>query len=539
MRKLIDDLKSAAPAAFQSEDYQTRRGAIDEAFQKKQFEAFNALREKAAGKAITLLRTPIGFVLAPVANGEVVPPEEFNSWPEAKRQQTQTDIAALEKDLEQIVRQVPRWDKQRRDEVKTLNRDTVKFAVDHLIEEVESAFADIPRVAEHIATVRADLIENVPAFVAKSDGGEDDAGESLRQAAFERYEVNVLIAQDGNGWAPVIEELHPTLGNLIGRIDYLSLHGVLVTNFQLIKAGALHRASGGYLLIDAHSLLMEPFSWAALKRALRRGAIAIEDVGRFLGLTSTVSLEPDPIPLNVKVVLFGDRILYFLLSALDPELGEHFKVLADFEDDLARTPENEAIFARLVASIASRDGLTALDREAVARVIEHAARLASHSRKLSLFVNELREAMIEADGCARQDKRDLIVRADVERALEARIRRGARLRDRSLESIVEGVSLIATEGHRVGQINGLSVIELGGSTFGRPTRITCQTRPGAGKVVDIEREVELGGPIYSKGVLIFRLPRGTIRDGHADVAVRELGVRTILWRRRRRQRILR
>jgi predicted ATP-dependent protease len=196
-------------------------------------------------------------------------------------------------------------------------------------------------------------------------------------------------------------------------------------------------------------------------------------------------------------------MLYFLLSALDPELGEHFKVLADFEDDLARTPENEAIFARLVASIASRDGLAAFDREAVARVIEHAARLASHSGKLSLFVNELREAMIEADGCARQDKRDLIVRADVERALEARIRRGARLRDRSLESIVEGVSLIATEGVRVGQINGLSVIELGGSTFGRPTRITCQTRPGAGKVVDIEREVELGGPIHSKGVLIL------------------------------------
>ena len=193
--------------------------------------------------------------------------------------------------------------------------ETAKFAVDHLIEEVAAAFADIPRVAKHIDTVRADLIENVPMFAARGDGGEGEAGEPLQGAAFDRYEVNVLIAQNGAAGAPIVDELHPTLGNLIGRIDYVSAHGVLMTNFRLIKPGAIHRASGGYLLIDARALLIEPFSWSALKRALRRGEIVIEDVGRFLGLTSTVSLEPDAIPLRVKVVLFGDRLLYFLLSA--------------------------------------------------------------------------------------------------------------------------------------------------------------------------------------------------------------------------------
>ncbi len=502
MRKLVEDLKIAAPAAFQSEDYQTRRSAIDEAFQKKQFEAFSGLREKAGEKAILLLRTPVGFALAPSENGQVVPPDEFNAWPEAKRLQVQTDIEALETDLEHIVRQIPQWDKQRRDDVRALNRETAKFAVDHLIEEVAAAFADLPRVAQHIDTVRADLIENVPMFVARSDG-EGETGEPLQWTAFDRYEVNVLIAQNGAAGAPVVEELHPTLGNLIGRIDYVSSHGVLMTNFRLIKPGAIHRASGGYLLIDARSLLIEPFSWTALKRALRRGEVVIEDVGRFLGLTSTVSLEPDPIPLQVKVVLLGDRLLYFLLSAFDPDLGEHFKILADFEDDLARNPENEAIFARLVGSLAHRDGLRALDREATARVVEHAARLAAHSGKLSLRVNDLREALIEADLCAREAKRDLVARADVERALHARERRASRLRDRMQEAILERVALIATEGVRVGQVNGLSVIEIGGFAFGRPTRITCQTRPGGGKVVDIEREVELGGPIHSKGVLIL------------------------------------
>jgi len=503
MRKLIEDLKTTAPAAFQSEDYQTRRSAIDEAFQKIQFEAFTALRHKAAERSILLLRTPVGFALAPSENGEVVPPDQFSGWPETRREAMQAEIAALEKELEHIVRQVPLWDKQRRDAVRVLNRETAKFAVDHLIEDARAAFADLPRVAQQIEAVRADLIETVPALAAKGEGGEGEAADPARAVVFERYDVNAFVAQNGATGAPLAEELHPTLGNLIGRIDYVSTHGVLVTNFMLVKAGAIHRAGGGYLMLDLRALLMEPFSWPALKRTLKRGQIAIEDVGRFLGLTNTVTLEPDPIPLNVKFVLFSDRLLYFLLCAYDPDFGEHFKVLADFEDDFARTPENEAAFVRLTASIARRDGLKPLDRAAAARVVEHAARLADHSGKLSLRVAELREALIEADFCAGRAGRSVIAREDVERALQARVRRASRIRDRSRESILERVALIDTEGARVGQVNGLSVIEIGGFAWGRPTRITCQTRPGGGKVVDIEREVELGGPIHSKGVLIL------------------------------------
>ncbi len=412
--------------------------------------------------------------MAPAANGEVVPPDQFNAWPEGKRVETQAEIAALEEELERIVRQIPQWEKQRREEVRTLNRETAKYAVDHLIEEVRAAFVDLPRVVQHIEAVRADLIENVPMFAAaRSEGGEGEAADPARGAPFERYEVNLLITQNGVPGAPVVEELHPTLGNLIGRTDYVSMHGVLVTNFLLIKAGAIHRASGGYLLLDARALLMEPFSWTALKRTLKRGEIAIEDVGRFLGLTSTFSLEPDPIPLNVKVVLIGDRLLYFLLFAYDPELAEHFKVLVDFEDELARTPDTEAVFARLAGSIAKGDGLRALEREAAARVVEHAARLADHAGKLSLSVTNLRETLIEADFCARGAGRETIARADIERALQARVQRVSRLRDRARETIIERIALIDTEGARVGQINGLSVIEIGGFAFGRPTRITC------------------------------------------------------------------
>ena len=277
MGKLIDDLKAAAPTAFQSEDYETRRSGIDEAFQKKQFEAFNELRRKAAEKSIVLLRTPVGFALAPAENGEVVPPDQFSAWPKERRAALQAEISVLEKELEHVVRQMPQWEKQRRDDIRALNRETAKYAVDHLIEEVRGAFADIPRVAEHIEAVRADLIENVPIFASRGEGGEGEPVEAARAAAFERYEVNVLVSQNGAQGAPLVEELHPTLGNLIGRIEYVSAHGVLITNFLLIKAGALHRASGGYLLLDLRALLMEPFSWTALKRALKRGEIAIED----------------------------------------------------------------------------------------------------------------------------------------------------------------------------------------------------------------------------------------------------------------------
>ncbi len=505
MQKLIDDLRTALPAVFQSEDYQTRRGAIDEEFQKQQGEAFSALRDKAAEKSIVILRTPFGFALAPSRDGQVVPPEEFNQWPDDKKKEVQAEIAVLERDLEHIVRQLPVWEKQRRDALRQLNRETASFAVGQLIEETKAAFGDLPRLVEHIEKVRADLIENVTAFILRSaEEGEDQADELRAVSPFDRYKVNVLVAHDDDEpGAPVIEELHPALGNLIGRIEYQSLRGALVTNFQLIKAGAIHRANGGYLLLDARALLMEPYSWMALKRTLRRGDIIIEDITRFLGFASTVSLQPDPIPLKIKVVLFGDRMLYFLLAALDPELRDHFKVLADFEDDFARTPEGEALLARLVAAIVQQEKLRPFERDAVARVLEHAARLAGHAGKLSLLIEQLNEVLIEADFRAGGAGHAAATRADIEATLQARIYRASRLRDRSQESILEKVALIDTTGARVGQINGLSVLELGGFAFGRPTRITCQVRPGTGRVVDIEREVELGGPLHSKGVLIL------------------------------------
>jgi lon-related putative ATP-dependent protease len=301
----------------------------------------------------------------------------------------------------------------------------------------------------------------------------------------------------------VIYEDHPIYNNLVGRIEHLAQMGALLTDFTLIKSGALHRANGGYLILDARQLLLQPYAWDALKRVLRSRELRIESLGQALSLVSTVSLEPQPIPLDVKVVLVGERLLYYLLHRYDPDFGELFKVEADFSEGMDRTSENNLLYARLLATLIRREKLRSLDRGAVARVIEQSARAMGDAEKLSVHLLSIVDLLREADYWADVADNDAMTAADVQRAIDAQIHRADRLRERLQERIQRGTILIDTAGERVGQVNGLSVLQLGHFAFGRPNRITARVRLGKGEVVDIEREVELGGPIHSKGVLIL------------------------------------
>jgi lon-related putative ATP-dependent protease len=363
-------------------------------------------------------------------------------------------------------------------------------------------------VRAYLADVERDVIDGAERFLARS---EDDPPDALLRALhqrggedrFRRYRVNVMIDHAANHGAPVVYEDNPTHANLIGRIEHAAELGALITEFTLIRPGALHRANGGYLLLDAIKLLQQPFAWDAVKRALRTREIRIESLGQALGLPATVSLEPEPIPLDTKVVLLGDRVLYYLLAAHDPEFGDLFKVMADFEQDLDRSRDADIAYARLIAGLVRKHGLRAFDRGAVARVIEHASRLASDGDKLSLHLRSIVDLLHEAEHCASGAGRATTTADDVQAAIDAQLRRAGRIRERMLEAIRRKLVLIDTGGDRVGQVNGLSVIDLGGHGFGQPTRITARARVGDGKVIDIEREVELGGPIHSKGVLIL------------------------------------
>jgi len=503
----IDELRSAIPAMFESEDYQSRRRAIDEQTHGSQEEAFAALGKKAEVEDITILRTPLGFAMAPARDGKVVKPEEFNKLPEPERRAIQKKIEALQKRLEAILKQVPRLEKDRRKRIRELNDELAEVAVRQALSEGEETFADLPDVVDYLKRVGADLISNVALFLGDAgESGEVDAHpeESAQDARFRRYMVNVVIGDGVADGAPILEEDNPTLGNLVGRVEHISQMGTLVTDFLLIKPGVLHKANGGYLLLDARKVLLQPFAWEALKRALKGRKIAIESPAEQLSLVSTVSLEPDRIPLQLKTVLFGDRRLYYLLSALDPEFQGLFKVAADFDDSMDHTDENADIYARLVASIVERHGLRPADAPAVARIIDEGARLAEDSEKLTLRIEALADILCEADYWAGEARRKIIKASDVSRAVKENIFRLDRLREKSQESITRNIMLIDTRGSHVGQINGLSVLTLGKFSFGRPSRITARVRMGAGRLIDIEREVELGGPLHSKGVMILR-----------------------------------
>lgn len=515
MAELIDDLSSAIPAMFESEDYRNRRKSIDDDFEAAQEKAFDSLREKAQAQDIAILRTPMGFALAPLKSGQVVKPDAFNALPQAEREAIEEKIGALQEELEAILRDMPQIEKDRRQKIRKLNADLAELVVGTSIKDVAKQFKDHPDILTYLDEARSDLIDNVELFLKPRQEEEESAfGGAMRlltkHPLFARYGVNVLVSHAPDGdvtevpqGAPVVFEEHPAFNNIFGRIDHRATMGTLVTDFTLIKSGALHRANGGYLVLDALRVLTEPFVWDALKRCLLRKKIEITSPTEELGLSTTETLVPDAIPLKVKLVLIGERRLYYLLASLDPEFNDLFKVQADFEDEMPRAEETELMFARLVGSMSRSERLRHLTPAAVARLIEEASRDAEDSERLSLRVGVIADVVREADFWAAGRDGELIDAEDVTKAIDEQRHRSERIRERSLEAITRKIMLIDTDGEAVGQVNGLSVISLGSLSFGKPSRISARVRMGSGKVVDIEREVELGGPIHSKGVLIL------------------------------------
>lgn len=501
MQQLVAELQATIPAVFEGEEYRRRLGQIDEEYGERQTQAFVAVGDEATKQGITLLRTPNGFSFAPAKGDEVMSPDEYEKLPPEEKARIEQAIARLQEELEKVIRQVHQWRRERIERVRKLNEEAVLFAVGHLIDDLRSTYAAFPAVCSYLNEVQQNVIESMDEFRHPKEGMAGLAALTGQMPDFSRFRVNLLVARDGTQGAPVVYEEHPTYQNLLGRVEHLSQLGALVTNFLLIKPGALHQANGGYLLLDAFKLLSQPFAWEGLKRALSTREVRIESLGQMYSLVSTVSLEPEPIPLDAKVILIGNRMLYYLLAQYDPEFGELFKVVADFEDEVGRNADNDLLYARLVGTLVRRDKLRAFDRGAVARVIEHSARRAEDAEKLSTHIESLADLVREADYWAGQGTRDVVTRDDVERAIDAQIRRADRLRDRSHEAIVRGILHIDTAGERVGQVNGLSVFQLGDFSFAQPSRITANTRLGEGELVDIQREVKLGGSIHSKGVL--------------------------------------
>jgi len=508
MRRFIVDLPDAMRSAFESDEYRTRRRVIEQKVESRHEEAFNALASRATDGGLRMLRTPAGLAFAPIEDGEVLDPEAFGELPEQEQEAIRAKLSEMEEALREVMQQAPSWKREAREELREIEGEMARFAVAHQLREVRDAFEDHPAVTGWLKKVEDDIVEHAPLFL----GGDDDAPkdvEALVQRAMQeqmhptvRYQVNLFVDRRELEGAPVVYEDHPTVERLFGRVVRRAQFGALLSDHTMIKPGALHRANGGTLVLDARRLLGSPAAWDSLKRALTRGEVEIESLGRTLGM-STSQLEPEPIALDAKIILIGERRLYYLLAAADPDFDQLFKVAVDLDDEVPWDDAHQEGLARLVAGIATSDELLPFGSEAVGRVVEQSARWADDRRKLSTELSRLSNLLREADWCARERGADRGAAEDVVAAIEAARRRVGRLRERTLERFADGTLRVDTTGEAVGQINGLSVLTVGDTRFGQPSRITASVRLGKGDVVDIEREADLGGKIHTKGVMIL------------------------------------
>jgi predicted ATP-dependent protease len=503
---LVDELRTAIPAVFESEEYHSRVAKIDGQYAAVQEKTFGELIAEARSSGIALWRTPAGFSFAPARNGDAMPPDEFEGLTVEEKARLSKAIETLQQRLERLMRQVVGWRRERREALRKLDREVTVIAVGNLVDDMIRQFLPISAAVALFEAVRRDVIENAVLFQQSGDSPTTAEALSLQPEVADparRYRVNVLVSHAPGGGAPVVVEENPAFPNLVGRIEYLSRFGALVTDFGMIKAGAMHRATGGYLLLDARRLLAQPFAWDALKRALFSREIRVESLGQQWGLASPVTLEPQPIPFEAKVVLFGDRRLYLLLQEFDPDFSELFKIAPEFADVSDRSTEAVLGYARWIVGAAHEAGLRPFREEAIAKVIDWSSRVAGDAQKLSLELRRVKDLLVESDHWAGRSS-DPEVRADhVDRALAARLSRSGEVKRRLHESILNRTLLIDTEGLEVAQVNGLAILSLGEASFGLPTRITATTRVGDGSVVDIQRESELGGALHTKGVMIL------------------------------------
>ena len=502
METLVEDLLTSLPSSFQSEEYRNRRQEIEEELQDRQDQAFRKLDREAEEQGIVIMRTPGGYTMGPMVDGRPLDPQEYAKLPEEEKQRIEKLIAELQLRLQEIIRDMPLVQREHHQRIKALNQEITRHTVEQLIAWMENNYRDQPAVMEYLEAVQQNAIKDAEAFLPSEHSAEIDNIAS-RVAQFHAYSVNVVVDNTDNEGAPVVFEDNPTFQNLIGRVEYVSQMGTLITNFTLIKPGALHRANGGYLVLDARKLLTHGFAWEGLKRALKSREIKIQSLEQMLSLANTVSLEPESIPFDVKVILTGEPRLYYLLRELDHEFSQLFKVSADFARTANRDDDNIRSYARMVTAVQRECGTRALDKAAVGRIIEQASREADDAEKLSLHLGDMRDLLSESNYWAGKAGRELILLEDVEQALAKQDYRQDRYRELMQEQVLRGIKMIDTEGNRVAQVNALSVLQTGGFRFGQASRITATARLGRHGVVDIEREARLGGELHSKGVMIL------------------------------------
>ena len=507
MHKLWRQLADRILNAFEGDRYQERRDSLKLQITRAQQDALAQLTRIGEKQGVKLiLRTPGGYGFSPMdAAGEAMTEDAHSKLSGEQRARIKVSITEMEKRLGKVARKLDQAEERHREQIDKLNDEVARAVLEPLLAKLQQRYAEHPRLLDYLKTYKADLLSHLE-LVLNAEENQDatvSVGQAGEQLPPVRYQVNAVVSNDPKAGAPVIYEDLPTHYNLLGHVEQVTYMGTVATDFTLIRPGALHMANGGFLLIEAEQVLEHPYAWQSLKRSLRAKNLKLSSLEQMLTLTGTVSLEPDPISLNLKLVLLGDRETFYLLQEFDPELETVFKMRADFESEIPRTPESELAYAHFLADIANRESLLPLDRSGVARLIEESARTADDQNLLSLHARGVADLLRESNYWAMQAKAEIIASEHITHALQGRERRHDRIRRLYLEEIEMGSQLFSCSGSVIGQVNGLTVVSYGDASFGLPSRISVTAHYGNGEITDIERDVELGGAIHSKGVMIL------------------------------------
>ena len=508
MAMLWRDMSMSVVSAFESEQYFERMETLKGELTRAQQNALTSLAGDGEKKGVKLvLRTPGGYGFSPMnEQGEVMSVNAFNQLPKKEQDRLKSIMAEMETRLRKVARGLNQAEEKNRGKVRQLNEEVTSRCITPHLEKIRSKYKLHPKFLEYLAAYEKDVIDNVDLILNTQEAQQDVVATVSTESANSvpsRYQVNVVVTNDPKKGAPIVFEDLPTHYNLMGHVEQVTYMGTVATDFTLIRAGALHRANGGYLMLEAEQVLEQPYAWQGLKRALRSKSLKLSSLEQMLTLTGTISLEPDGVPFNLKVVLLGDRETFYLLQQFDPELGEFFKIQADFENVMPRTPESERKYAHFLADFVKKEDLIPLDKGAVMRLVEEASRDAEDQEKLSLHAASVGDLLREANYWAQQEKSKLIRNTHIQSALDGQDRRHERLRNLYMEEIAKGMQLFTGQGEMIGQVNGLTVVQYADAEFGMPSRISVTAHYGHGEITDIEREIDLGGAIHSKGVLIL------------------------------------
>jgi len=513
VKNLVETARQEIPNAFESDEYISQKETIVKKYNEEKQKLFNELDQKAAQEGLIIQQTPSGFVFIPrKADGSPMQDEDIRALSEEQKKEITEKKSKLEDELKTAMREVKRYDQKAMEELKELNQKVVLFEVEHLFNHLIERYRDYKPVTKYLQAMKEDMVENVDLFSKKEEEksqqqmGMPFASLSMpwsQEPQFKKYEVNVIVDNSELEGAPVILEMNPTYNNIFGRIEKETQFGALYTDFTMIRGGSLHQANGGFFVVSIEDMLKNPFTWESLKRVLKNEELEIEEAGEKLGFISTKSLRPEPLSLQVKVVLIGPPYLYFLLHHYDSEFQELFKVKAEFDTVMDRTPQNIQSYASFISTFCEKENIHPLDTSALNKVVEYGSRLAADQEKLSTRFAEIADIIREACYYSHLDEANQVSADHIKKAIEAKIYRSNLIQEKMQEMVDRNLLLLDTEGEKVGQINGLSVYQIGDFSFGKPTRITCSLGIGRGGIVDIEREAKLGGSLHTKGVMIL------------------------------------